>query len=134
MQKLNRKGFTLIELLAVVVILLVIMAIAIPTVTSTIERSKDKEKKEKINLIISSAETYTNNHKNTYNPSDEITLQKLFCDSLITRDEILDPFSDTKTLCGYVHYDSSQKKLIWQENNDTKYCLSETIDCSSIEK
>lgn len=63
--KLNKKGFTLIELLAVVVILLAISTIAISSISAAIERNKKKQNDAKIKVIISYAELYYQEHKNT---------------------------------------------------------------------
>lgn len=63
--KLNKKGFTLIELLAVVVILLAISTIAISSISAAIERNKKKQDDAKIKVIISYAELYYQEHKNT---------------------------------------------------------------------
>lgn len=63
--KLNKKGFTLIELLAVVVILLAISTIAISSISAAIERNKNKQNDAKIDVIISYAELFYQEHKNT---------------------------------------------------------------------
>lgn len=63
--KLNKKGFTLIELLAVVVILLAISVIAISSISAAIERNKAKQNDAKIEVIISYAKLYYEEHKNT---------------------------------------------------------------------
>lgn len=118
MKKLNKKGFTLIELLAVLVILVVIMTIAIPSITSPVERSKDKQKNLKIELIISAAELYADRHKNS--SSGYITIENLIADGLLTIDEIKDPSNESKTLCGYVSYDSTDK--IYKFNENPSYC------------
>ena len=61
---LNKKGFTLIELLAVVVILLAISVIAISSISAAIERNKAKQDETKIEMIISYAKLYYDEHKN----------------------------------------------------------------------
>lgn len=65
MKKLNRKGFTLIELLAVVVILLSISVIAVSSISSAIERNKAKQNEAKIEIILSYAKLYYDEHKNS---------------------------------------------------------------------
>ena len=62
--KLNKKGFTLIELLAVVIILLAISVIAVSSISAAIERNKAKQNAAKIDIIISYAEIYFEEHKN----------------------------------------------------------------------
>lgn len=121
MKKLNKKGFTLIELLVVIVILVVIMSIAIPSITSSVERSKNKQKDQIIKLITSAGELYADRHKNTVNNTTPISLSDLVGDNLITKEEIKDPFNESKTLCGRLEYDETEKKHIWKENNN--FCL-----------
>ena len=75
--KLNKKGFTLIELLAVVVILLAISVIAISSISAAIERNKVKQNDAKKEVIISYAELYYSEHKNSLGTSGFITLDKL---------------------------------------------------------
>ena len=65
--KLNRKGFTLVELLAVVVILLAISVIAVSSISAAIERNKVKQNDAKIEIIISYAKLYYEDHKNSLN-------------------------------------------------------------------
>ena len=65
MKKLNRKGFTLIELLAVILILLSISVIAVSSITSAIERNKVKQNEAKIDIILSYAKLYYDEHKNS---------------------------------------------------------------------
>ena len=65
MKKLNRKGFTLIELLAVVVILLAISVIAVSSINAAIERNKKKQTEAKIEVILSYAKLYYEEHKNS---------------------------------------------------------------------
>ena len=74
--KMNKKGFTLIELLAVVVILLAISVMAISSISAAVERNKVKQNNTKKEIIISYAELYYEEHKNT--ESDKcIELNKL---------------------------------------------------------
>lgn len=63
--KLNKKGFTLIELLAVVVILLAISVIAVASISAAIERNKAKQNDAKIEVILSYAKLYYEEHKNS---------------------------------------------------------------------
>lgn len=116
MKKLNKKGFTLIELLAVIVILVVIMAIAIPNVSSSIERSKQKQKNQKIELIVSAGEIYYDFHKNTIKNNDKIYLKNLISDGLVTKEEIKDPFHESRSLCGYILY-TNNYGIQWKEQS-----------------
>ena len=63
--KLNKKGFTLIELLAVVVILLAITVMAISSISAAIERNKAKQNDSKKRVIVSYAELYYQEHRNS---------------------------------------------------------------------
>ena len=62
---MRKNAFTLIELLAVVVILLAISVVAISSITSAIERNKVKQDNAKIEMIISYAKLYYEEHKNS---------------------------------------------------------------------
>lgn len=75
--KLNNKGFTLIELLAVVVVMLIISAIAIPSISSAIERNKSKQDDAKLDVIISTAKLYYDEHKNSLGSNGCILINKL---------------------------------------------------------
>ena len=75
--KLNKKGFTLVELLAVVVILLAISVIAVSSISAAIERNKVKQNDAKKEVIVSYAELYYEEHKNSLNPSGCISLSDL---------------------------------------------------------
>ena len=77
MENLNKKGFTLIELLAVVVILLAISVVAISSISAVIERNKIKQNNAKKDVIVSYAELYYKEHKNTLPSSGCIKLDKL---------------------------------------------------------
>ena len=63
--KINNKGFTLIELLAVVVLLLAITVIAVSSISAAIERNKVKQDNAKKEIIISYAQLYYQEHKNS---------------------------------------------------------------------
>lgn len=65
MKKLNKKGFTLIELLAVVVILLAISIIAVSSISAAMERNKAKQDEAKKDVIVSYAELYYDENKNS---------------------------------------------------------------------
>ena len=88
--KLNKKGFTLIELLAVVVILLAISVMAITSISAAIERSKQKQDESRKAIIVSSAELYFNEHKNSMQNTNCITVSELVTAGAITEDEALD--------------------------------------------
>ena len=62
---MKNKGFTLVELLAVVVILLAISVIAVSSISAAIERNKVKQNDAKIEIIISYAKLYYEEHKNS---------------------------------------------------------------------
>ena len=63
--KLNNKGFTLVELLAVIVILLAISMVAIPNITASLEKNKNKLSDSQKKIIVSSAELFISENKNT---------------------------------------------------------------------
>ena len=64
-KKNKNKGFTLVELLAVVVILLAISIMAISSISAAIERNKAKQNEAKKEVIVSYAQIYYAQHKNT---------------------------------------------------------------------
>jgi len=64
--KMNKKGFTLIELLAVIVILLAISVMAISSISAAVERNKVKQNNTKKEIIVSYAELYYEEHKNSF--------------------------------------------------------------------
>lgn len=68
--RVNKKGFTLIELLAVIVILLAISVMAISSISAAVERNKAKQNNTKKEIIISYAELYYEEHKNTLKSKD----------------------------------------------------------------
>ena len=100
MKKLNNKGFTLVEVLAVLVILVVIMSIAIPNISSSLERSKSKQDDARKKILISAAELYVADNKNTvYNNLDgdgeyRISLDKLVENGYVTEDQVKDSSGD----------------------------------------
>lgn len=86
--KLNKKGFTLIELLAVVVILLAISVIAISTISAAIERNKAKQDEAKKRAIVSIAELYYEENKNTlYKENGNTTTGCIFLRDLELSDD-----------------------------------------------
>lgn len=112
--KLNRKGFTLMELLAVIVIMAIIFAVAVPSISSSIERSKNKQLNAKIEVIEAAGEIYISNHKR----ETEVSIATLYCDKLLTNDEIRNPFNDKDSLCGFVYLDGNEYK--WKDTSDLK--------------
>ena len=98
MKKNNNKGFTLIELLAVVVILLAISVIAISSIGAAIERNKIKQNATKIAIIESTAKLYYDEHKNSLDNGDRITMYDLT--SYLDEDELTDV--DGNYFCGYI--------------------------------
>ena len=129
--KLNKKGFTLVELLVVLVILVVIMTIAIPSVTSSIERSKQKQRDSKIELIVSAAELYIDRHKNSYSSTSSynITIEKIICDGLLTKEQVKDPLNESYTLSGYVLYTKNTNSYEWKENDSYRIKIEDTLTC-----
>lgn len=104
------------------------MSIAIPSITSSVERSKEKQKKQIENIVVAAAKIYVSDHEDV---SGMITLDKLYCSKLITREDIVDPFNKNKTICGYVI--SNRHTSMWVEvTGSTQYCLSSNIDCNNI--
>ena len=107
---MNRKGFTLIELLTVFVILGVIMVIAIPTITSSMQRTKVKQNDERKKLILSAAESFVSENKNTVysvvkaaNNTEHkcyIEVSKLVSENYL--DDVLSKDMDEKDFGGYV--------------------------------
>lgn len=100
--KMNKKGFTLIELLAVVVILLAISVMAISSISAAIERNKTKENNARIEVIISYAKIYYDDHKNSLGTSGSISLDDLISNNYMTEEERLD--SDGDIFTGVVCY------------------------------
>ena len=87
--KLNKKGFTLIELLAVVVILLAISVMAISSISAAIERNKAKQDNAKKEVIVSYAQIYYEDHKNSLGLNGCIPLGDLG-EVGLTKDEMTD--------------------------------------------
>lgn len=102
MNRKNQKGFTLIELLAVVVIMLAISVMAISSISAAIERNKKKQDETKIALILSYAELYYNEHKNTIQSPYDISLDELN----LTEKERTDANGNIFT--GHVHYENGE--------------------------
>ena len=103
MKKLNKKGFTLVELLAVVVILLAISVIAVSSISAAIERNKEKQTAAKIEIIISYAKLYYDEHKNS--ETDQcIETSKLN----LTENESKD--ANDNDLTGIVKYNNTNRK------------------------
>ena len=94
----DNKGFTLIELLAVVVILLAISVIAVSSISSAIERNKAKQNATKMEVIISHAKLYYEDHKNTLESSGCIQIVTLPLSDSEKVDADGDPFD------GYIKY------------------------------
>ena len=99
--KLNKKGFTLIELLAVVVILLAISVVAVSSINSAIERNKAKQNNSKKEVIVSYAELYYEEHKNSLGTTGCINLSVLD----LSDNERVD--ADGEPFTGVVKYDDS---------------------------
>lgn len=112
--ELNKKGFTLVELLAVVVILLAISVVAVTSISAAIERSKEKQNDAKIEIIISYAKLYYDEHKNSLNRNSGcIELDKL----KLSDAEIID--ADGDYIIGVVKY--NKEKGFWFDK-DKEYC------------
>ena len=104
--KMNNKGFTLVELLAVIVILVVISSIAIPTISSSLDRSKGKQTDAKIKLLVSAAELYVTDHRNSITFTDcYITTKKLIDEGYVDQDATKD--SSNNDITGCVHYSNN---------------------------
>ena len=104
MKKINNKGFTLVELLAVVVIMLAISVIAISSITSAIERNKARQNEAKKKAIVSYAELYYEEHKNTSDASGCIQVIDLYNEGIVTEAEIKD--ADEEIFTGGVKYEN----------------------------
>lgn len=89
---MNRKGFTLIELLAVVVIMLAISVVAVSSISAAIERNKAKQNDAKIEIILSYAKLYYEEHKNS-ETDNCIELSKLNLSESEKEDAEGNPFS-----------------------------------------
>lgn len=112
MKKLNKKGFTLVELLAVVVILLAISVIAVTSISAAIERNKEKQNESKIEIIISYAKLYYDEHKNSLGSSGNIELSVLN----LSENEMLD--SNDEYFTGCVCYESSGSDFWYEEDGE----------------
>lgn len=110
MKKLNKKGFTLVELLAVVVILLAISVIAVSSISAAIERNKEKQNESKIEIIISHAKLYYDEHKNSLGASGYIDITVLD----LNESEIVD--SNDEYFHGCVCYKSNGSEF-WYDDD-----------------
>lgn len=110
--KLNRKGFTLVELLAVVVILLAISVIAVSSISAAIERNKVKQDDAKKEIIISYAELYYDEHKNSLGASGCIKLSDLD----LTDSEMVDSEGDSWGDNAGVKYSNRGKTFEFVDN------------------
>jgi len=110
--KLNKKGFTLVELLAVVVILLAISVIAVSSISAAIERNKAKQNDAKIEIILSYAKLYYEEHQNSLGTSGSISLYKLKEEGYLTDEERQN--ADGDDFNGVVCY--NQKKFKYEED------------------
>ena len=108
--KLNKKGFTLVELLAVVVILLAITVMAISSISAAIERNKIKQNNTKIQVIISYAKLYYEDHKNTLGSSGCMSVSSLN----LSENEITD--ADGKVFTGFVKYNINNNIFEYTES------------------
>jgi len=107
--RLNKKGFTLVELLAVVVILLAISVIAVSSISSAIERNKVKQNESKIEIILSYAKLYYDEHKNS-ETDGVIDLDELG----LSDAEMEDAYGDIFT--GVVCYDSGGSNFKYEKD------------------
>ena len=112
--KLNKKGFTLVELLAVVVILLAISVIAVSSISAAIERNKVKQNESKIEIIISYAKLYYDEHKNSLGTSGGISLQKLVDEEYMTDEERKN--ADGDYFSGIVCYSNNGSNFVYEED------------------
>lgn len=112
--RLNKKGFTLVELLAVVVILLAISVIAVSSISAAIERNKMKQNESKIEIIVSYAKLYYDDHKNSLGVSGSITLQKLIDEGYMTEEEIQNADGDYFT--GVVCYSGRGSSIVYEDD------------------
>lgn len=111
--KLNKKGFTLVELLAVVVILLAISVIAVSSISAAIERNKAKQNDAKIDVIISYAKLYYDEHKNQYGSTICINIDDLERYGYLSDSERMNAYNEKFE--GVVKYNSGKWQFI---NND----------------
>ena len=116
--KLNKKGFTLIELLAVVVLLLAISVVAVSSISAAIERNKNKQNDTKKSIIVSYAELYYNEHKNSYSSLSDfcVDVQTLVDIDYLSNDEAKDVDGDR--FQGVVKY-SEEKKFYFEDYDNS---------------
>ncbi len=112
MKKINNKGFTLVELLAVLVILIAILTIAIPSITSSLERSKAKQLKAKQDLLVSLADIYVSENRNTVTQNCYLELAKLKSVGA-TEDDLLD--ANGNEMVGYIYCDIRNNKIYYTD-------------------
>jgi len=62
----NKKGFTLIELVAVVALIAIFGLVVVISITSQIDKQEEKRYNSYKETIISSAELYIEQHRNSY--------------------------------------------------------------------
>jgi len=123
MKKINNYGFTLVELLAVIVILVTILMIAVPRITSSMERSKTKQLEQKQNLLVSFANIYLSDYKNsiTTEGSCYIELEQLKSVGVVDAD-LVD--ADGNDIIGCIVYNVDNKTLVFDsECNISDICL-----------
>lgn len=126
-KKVNNKGFTLVELLAVLVILTAIMGVAIPSISSSLERSKNKQNKAREKVLVSAAELYITDNKNSIytNLGDKDTcyIQLSNLSAYIPDDVTKD--ADDKEMNGYIKF-TKPNSYSYQEGTPP----SGMIECS----
>lgn len=124
MKKLNNRGFTLVELLAVLVILITIMAIALPSISSSLERSKEKQNESRKKVLMSAAELYVTDHKNSINSSSCcIGLDVLVSENYVDKDATLD--ADGNLFNGFVQYNKGANTYEFKNGScNTNKCVS----------
>ena len=88
---INKKGFTLVEILVVVALISVIMIIAIPSIMSVNKKMNEREFAAKKELIISAAEMYGKDNKDSLFPgsstTSSVTVQVLLDNKYIEPDK-----------------------------------------------
>lgn len=117
--KLTTLGFTLIELLGVIVILAIVLLLAFPPILEHIKRSKNELSESMEKVIISAADVYVDENKNSFPKTDGniycITLQDLV-DNNHLREPLID--ADNKEI------ELTNKIEVKVENNQYKYKMN----------